>query len=304
MLRTRLVSYVLSLTALWVAMPSAAQEVVAPPPAPVAAQPIIPPPPVPCMPTPPVVPPAPPPPATPTTTPAPPASTRVPVLFESSPLGAKVMLNGERVCVTPCRLLVDPGVHHVSMQLEYHVPKSERVTLAADSAVSFALAKKPYHFFLMNDLSDFGTVLTTAFDPSDARYRFITVLDGAHFAGLSSAFDSGISGGVFSYRHSPRGSSWSIFGFGPSLRIGRLIATSHVELLSFRHDAPESVPKGWRPGLTSRLQLPLLTVREGRSWATLLPVPTVGVDVWADRELNHDETAFWVGLAWLPGTDY
>ena len=217
MFRIRLVAYFLSLGALCMALPTAAQE-----PAPVdsprapeaapapATQP------VPCLPSPAPLPAsmAPMPPAPP----VPSAFNSVPVLFESSPPGAKVILDGERLCRTPCRPRVEPGVHNVTMKLAYHLAKSERVTLAENSAVSFALEKKPYNFFLMNDLSDFGTVLTTAFDPSDTKYRFVSVLDGTHFAGLSRAFDSGISGGIFSYHSSQRGSSWSIFGFGPGLR--------------------------------------------------------------------------------------
>ncbi len=290
----RLVSYFLSLSALCVALPIAAQDVLvpaAPAPAPAPA-------PVPSLP---VVPPLTPPPTA--LTPGV-ALASVPVLFDSTPLGAKVILDGERVCVTPCRLRVEPGLHHVSMRLKDHFLHSERLTLAANGAVAFALKKRPYHYLLMNGLSDFGTVLTTAFDPSDSKYRFISVLDGAHFAHVSSVFDPGMSGGVFAYHRSQRGASWSIFGFGPALRLGRLIATSHIELLSFRHEAPDSVRKGWRPGLTSRLMLPLLTGREARGWAKLLPVPTVGVDIWADKELSHDETAMWIGLAWLPGADY
>jgi len=235
--------------------------------------------------------------------PAPPMGD-VQVLFESDPLGAKVTLDGESLCSTPCRKPLEPGVHYVSMQLENYIIQGERITVSANSVVSFKLRERPYHFLLMNDLSDFGSVIITALNPADTSYRFLTVFDGAHFLGLSSAIDVGMGGAVFSYHHGPRGSSWSIFGFGPGLRLGRLIATSHIELLSFRHRAPGAVEKGWRPGLTSKLQLPLLTSREARGWASLFPVPTIGVDLWADRELGHDETAFWVGLAWLPGTDF
>jgi len=233
-----------------------------------------------------------------------PPLTDVQVLFESDPLGAKVTLDGESLCTTPCRKPLEPGVHYVSMQHENYITRGERLTLSVNSVVSFKLTERPYHFLLMNDLSDFGSVIITAFDPTDTKYRFLTVFDGMHFLGLSPGIDVGMGGAVFSYHHGPQGSSWSIFGFGPSLRFGRLIASSHIELLSFRHRAPAAIAEGWRPGLTSKLQLPLLTSREARGWASLFPVPTVGVDIWADKELGHDETAFWVGLAWLPGTSF
>lgn len=269
-----------------------AQEVVNP--APLSVPPTTPAPELPPLPQPPEAPPAPP--SAPVTT--------VPVLFHSDPQGATVQLDGQHLCTTPCRVPVEPGLHHVTMRLENHREKSEEVSLAADSSVSFDLEEKPYNYFLMNDLENFGTVLTTAIDPTDTRYRLITVIDGAHFFSLASAIDLGMGGNVFSFHRSPRGEAWSIFGFGPSVRLGRIIATAHIEILSFRHDAPSPALEGWRPGLTSRLQLPLLGTREARGWASLLPVPTVGVDVWADRHLAHDETAFWVGLAWLPGTDF
>jgi len=292
MLRTRFVSSMLGLCALCLPPLADAQEVAAPLP---PAEPSTAPAPVTTAPCAPDVPQA---------QPALPVPVSFSVLFESRPLGAKVLLDGKRLCETPCRVPVEAGVHHVSMTLEHHIEKHERLTLGEHSTVDFALEKQPYNFFLMNDLKEYGSVLTTGVSPSDSKYRFITVFDGAHFAGLSTAVDPGVAGGVFSYHRSARGSSWSIFGFGPSLRVGRLIATSHIELLSFRHEAPASVRKGWRPGLTTRLQLPLLNAREAKGWAALIPVPTAGIDVWVDRQLSRDETALWLGLAWLSGTDF
>lgn len=229
---------------------------------------------------------------------------QVPVLFDSDPPGATVSLDGRYVCHAPCRVPVEPGLHHVSMNLDGYNAQREQVSLDADSAVSFTLEEKPYNYFAMNDLSGFGSLLVTGIDPTNTQYRFFSVVDGAHFFELSSVVDLGMGGGVFSYHHGPRGSAWSIFAFGPSLRLGRFIATSHVELLSFRHDAPQKELEGWRPGLTSKLQLPLLSSREVGGWSALMPVPTIGVDVWLDDELRHDETAFWIGLSWIPGTSF
>ncbi len=104
--------------------------------------------------------------------------------------------------------------------------------------------------------------------------------------------DLGVGGALFSYQRSSRGTGWSILGFGPALKVGRLLVEGRVEALSFKEGE-------WRPGLRARVVLPLATPREVGMWGIFIPSPMIGYDVWYRSDLSHDETHFWWGVTWL-----
>jgi hypothetical protein len=157
----------------------------------------------------------------------------------------------------------------------------------------------------MHNLDDYGRLITVGFLSDDEEYRAFTVLSGSDFANLNPVVDVGFGGDIFSFHRNDNGSHWGIFSFGPAIRIGRLIVESHLHLLSFRHRRTDPYElKGWLPGISTNASIPLINNREWSGWAALVPVPTAGVDVWLNNDLNHDSTNYWVGLSWLTGFDF
>jgi hypothetical protein len=124
------------------------------------------------------------------------------------------------------------------------------------------------------------------------HYFHLAVLEYLTFGEPNQWWDIGVGGSLFSYQRSDRGSGWSILGFGPALRIGRLILQGRVDALSF-------MDGDWRPGLGLRAMLPLATPREAGMWGIFIPIPMVGYDVWYRSNFEHDETHFFWGVTWL-----
>ncbi len=225
------------------------------------------------------------------------------VQFQVTPRDATIEMDGRKICEeTPCSCRVERGTHRFVIEAKLHDRKAKDLMIDADKELSFELASRPYSYFGMNDMKQGGWLVTMGFSPLDSDYRSISAIDGFHFARLHPVIDVGIGGNVFGYHQTPRGPSWSILGIGPSVRVSRLIVSSQVQLLSFRHKSEEH-KKGWLPGITVQARLPLVNNREIDAWANLVPVPTIGVDVWL-QDLEHDQTQFWVGLSWPGGVDF
>ncbi len=222
------------------------------------------------------------------------------VQLQVTPRDARVLMDGREICKeTPCSYRVPEGRHTFRAEAELHEPKEQIVKVDGKEDLKFELVKRKYSYLGMNDAKFGGWLVTLGMSPLDTEYRQITALDGIYFAGLNPIVDVGIAGDVFGYRNSTHGQSWSIFSFGPAFRLGRVILTSRIQLLSFRHKS-EFYGEGWLPGLNARLYFPLVNHREAGLWSNLVPTPMVGVDVWL-KDLDHDQTQFVVGLAW-PGT--
>lgn len=124
------------------------------------------------------------------------------------------------------------------------------------------------------------------------RYFHLSILEYLTFGEPRPWLDVGVGGALFSYQKSDRGAGWSILGFGPALKVGRLILQARVEPLSFKDGS-------WRPGLGARVVLPLVTPREVGMWGIFMPSPMIGYDVWYRSDFTHDETHFWWGVTWL-----
>ncbi len=232
------------------------------------------------------------------------AGQEVLVSFHSTPAGAKVFIDGEAECqATPCSRRLPIGSHEVAMVLPYHVRRRETITVTHDWTVDWQLRLKPYHYLLMNEARFGGSLVSMGFAPHRQVYKRLLAIEGYRFAGLHPVIDTGLGGNIFGYRRSAFGASWSIFGIGPVLRLGRLIIHAQLQLLSFRHRSG-SRAKRWFPGLTASAVLPLLNVREIGAWAAFLPAPSAGIDVWLNNDLNHDETGFWIGLAIIHHVDF
>jgi hypothetical protein len=151
-------------------------------------------------------------------------------------------------------------------------------------------------YLAMRDATGGGALVTVGWDGSEGR--MLSVFDWyAFFDG--GVVDVGMGGNAFSYRSTSRASSYSLFGFGPLLRIGRLMVHGQFHLLSFQSVEGDDT---WHPGFVARANLPL--VHMDGEWSSLLflvPMPSVGVEWWFDSKLHHHETLFWFGLAWPGG---
>ncbi|MCP4678837.1 MAG: PEGA domain-containing protein [Deltaproteobacteria bacterium] len=225
------------------------------------------------------------------------------VQFRVAPPDATIEMDGRKICEeTPCSYRIERGTHRFVIEAEFHTRKAKDLTIDSDKELAFELESRTYSYFGMNDMKQGGWLITMGVSPLDTDYRSISAIDGFVFARLHPIIDVGIGGGVFGYRQAQRGSSWSILGIGPSVRVSRLIISSQVQLLSFRHKS-DGYGKGWLPGITVQARLPFINKREIDSWAALVPVPTIGLDVWL-HGLNHDQTQFWVGLSWPGGVDF
>lgn len=223
------------------------------------------------------------------------------VRFEARPAEATIYMDGDhRICrETPCTRRVALGLHEFRAEAEVHRPEAMEVEILGDTTVEFDLEERYYNYFGMHDLEGGGWLVSGGLSPIDPGYKNINVLDGVHFARLHPVVDIGFGGGVFGYRETPRGASWSILGFGPAVRFGRLIVSSQIQMLSFRHESRDH-GTGWLPGISVYARVPLVNTREAKGWSFLVPTPTVGYDTWF-HDLSHDHSAFWIGLSW-PGT--
>jgi len=222
------------------------------------------------------------------------------VRFEARPAEATIYMDGDRICRgTPCTRRVPFGNHEFRAEAEVHRPDTMEVEILGETTVEFELEERYYSYFGMHDLEGGGWLVSGGLSPIDPGYKNINALDGVHFARLHPVVDIGFGGGVFGYRETPRGASWSILGFGPAVRFGRLIVSSQIQMLSFRHESRDH-GTGWLPGISVYARLPLVNTREAKGWSFLVPTPTVGYDTWF-HDLNHDHSAFWIGLSW-PGT--
>jgi TolB-like protein len=225
------------------------------------------------------------------------------IQIRSTPADAEVRLDGKVICrETPCSYRVEPGEHTFTVGAEHYKDKRKHVEIGSALELVFDLEPKKYTYIGMHDADEGGWGITVGVSPLDTEYKTITVLDGYEFANLHPVFDVGFGGQIFGYRETPHGMSWSILGFGPTVRMGRLIISSQVQLLSFRPESRE-YGEGWLPGITTRAQIPLINHREADGWAALIPAPTAGIDVWFHK-LDYDQYNFWLGLSWLGGIDF
>jgi hypothetical protein len=224
------------------------------------------------------------------------------VRIRARPEEAAIELDGRVVCPeTPCAIHVAEGAHTFEASADLFVAEERRVAVERPIDLSFELKPRRYTYFGMHDADQGGTAISFGASPVEPRYRSITAFDGFTLAGLNPVCDVGFGGQVFGYRQAPRGDSWSILGFGPVVRFGRLIVGADVQLLSFRPRSPEG--GGWLPGISARAQIPLVNRREIGGWAVLIPMPTAGVDVWF-HELDYDQYQVWLGLSWLGGIGF
>ncbi|MCP4605717.1 MAG: PEGA domain-containing protein [Proteobacteria bacterium] len=225
------------------------------------------------------------------------------VQFRTTPADASVQLDGKIICQeTPCSYRVEPGNHTLAISAENYKEQKKQVNVGAGMELVFELEPKKYNYLGMHDADMGGYGVTVGISPLDSDDKSISVLDGFYFANLHPVIDVGFSGQIFGYRQTHHGNSWSILGFGPAIRAGRLIITSQVQLLSFRPNS-DTHHEGWLPGITTRAQIPLINQREAGGWAALIPTPTVGIDVWF-HHLDYDQYQFWLGLSWLGGVDF
>ncbi len=225
------------------------------------------------------------------------------VHFRVEPRNATIRMDDLIICrETPCSCRIEKGIHKFVIETELHQKEEKEISIDNDKKLNFKLQPKKYSYFGMNDTEGGGWLVTGGLSPLDTEYKTISVIDGFHFALIHPIVDIGFGGGVFGYRSGKHGDSWSILGFGPAVRAGRLTISSQIQLLSFRHESRDH-GEGWLPGISLMARIPLLNSREAKAWANLIPTPTVGMDVWF-HDLSHDQTLFWVGLSWPGGVHF
>ncbi len=228
------------------------------------------------------------------------------IQFRTSPAEAEIYLDGREICdETPCSYRVEPGDHELRIKARHYKTDKKRVIIDSDRELSFRLEPKKYNYFGMHDADRAGYGVTVGISPLEKEYKTLSVLSGSEFGNLHPVFDVGSNGEIFGYRQTAEAASWSILGFGPSFRIGRIMISSQVQLLSFRRDSDKEGGRdgGWQPGVTNRVQIPLINSREARKWTALIPTPAAGFDVWFD-DLDYDQYHFWLGLSWLGGVGF
>ncbi len=234
----------------------------------------------------------------------PPAPEDFLVQIRATPTDVEVTMDGTVICEeTPCSYRVEEGDHVFVVGEEYFITQRKKEIVAGDLELTFKLVPEKYNYALMHDAKGAGYGMTVGVSPLDTDYKTISVLHGSGFARLHPVFDLGFGGETFGYRQTPHGNSWSIFGFGPSFRAGRLMVSSNVQLLSFRPKNNDNYKDGWLPGVSVKAQLPLVNKREVGGWASLVPTPTVGYDIWFNG-LDYDQQQFWVGFSWLGGVSH
>ena len=234
---------------------------------------------------------------------APGATPELEVRIRARPAETIVRVDGRTVCTEmPCTARVAKGAHTFAASADLFVGEERRVVVDGPLDLSFDLKRRRYTWFGMHDAEQGGWAIAFGASPAEPRYKSITAFDGFELARLSPVCDLGFGGQVFGYRQAPRGDSWSILGFGPVVRLGRLIVNADVQLLSFRPDAHHA-PEGWLPGITARAQLPLVNRREIGGWAAIVPMPTAGIDVWF-HGLDYDQYQVWLGLSWIGGIGF
>lgn len=151
-------------------------------------------------------------------------------------------------------------------------------------------------YLTMDGADGGGGMVTVGWNGADKR--MLSVLDWMAFF-EEDPVSLGLGGNAFSYRGSEHAASYSILGFGPVLRLGRLLLNGQFHLFSFR--SQEGADE-WRPGFVARVTLPLVNFgNESSSLLFLVPMPAAGIEWWFDDRLDHDETLFWVGLTWPGG---
>ena len=225
------------------------------------------------------------------------------IQFRTAPTGAQIEVNDREICEeTPCSYRLEPGDHTVLIRAANYKTQRQRIIVDRDQELVFNLERKEYNYFGMQDAEQSGFGITVGMSPVETDYKIISVMSGSKFSNLHPIFDVGANGEIFGYRQMPRDRSWSIFGFGPSIRAGRLILSAEVQLLSFRIESDRR-EGGWQPGVTTRIQIPLVNSREVGKWANLIPTPAAGLDVWFD-DLDYDQYHVWLGLSWLGGVAF
>ncbi len=226
------------------------------------------------------------------------------VQIRATPADADVFMDGTKICgETPCSYRVEPGDHVFVVDTKYHESVRRREIIDGPAELEFKLKPKKYNYPGMHDAAGFGYGVTVGVSPLDPDYKAISVINGVGFNNLHPVFDVGFGGEVFGYHQTPHDSSWSILGFGPAFRLGRLMISSQVQLLSFRPDNKDEYEDGWLPGITVRAQFPIVNSREVGGWAALIPTPTIGYDVWF-TDLDYDQQNFWLGASWLGGVGH
>ena len=154
-------------------------------------------------------------------------------------------------------------------------------------------------YFAMPGIAGSVYAITAGVAPQDAPgYKVLSALNMSLFPDTQDVVDVGFNGEVFSYRQTPNGTSWGILGMGPTLRVGRLFLNLDINLISFRHQS-DTHAKGWLPGLSGRVYLPLVNHGSHSIWSIFLPTPAAGFELWFNNKLDYDQIGFWVGLAWI-----
>ncbi|MDJ0761844.1 MAG: PEGA domain-containing protein [Myxococcota bacterium] len=226
------------------------------------------------------------------------------VQFRTTPTQVSIELNGKKVCdETPCSYRVEPGDYTVKVKAKHYKTHKKREIFDGNKELVIQLEPKKYNYIGMHDARNSGYGITVGMSPVDSDYKVISVLSGSQFGNLNPIVDGGFNGEIFGYRQLPDDEAcWSILGFGPSIRIGRLMLASQVQLLQFRRDS-DIRKGGWYPGVTTRIQIPLINSREVGGWSSLVPTPAAGLDVFFD-DLEYDQYHFWLGFSWLGGVQF